>query len=141
MKIIYKIILSIFLVFSFFVNTNAWFFDELLGNETPIAHPDCWGEDCNIDTWVKIVKETVNWIETERSASEYIQDIVAYLLTFISIIAVIYIIYAWFRILTSAWDEETVKKQKQTIMYVVIWILVIWLAYPIMKFIIDLVSK
>jgi uncharacterized membrane protein YwzB len=107
----------------------------------PKIRIDCWEEDCNLDTGIENVRNTVKWIEQERTFSEYVQDIVVYMLSFISIIAVIYIIYAWFRILTGAWDEEVLKKQKSTILYVIIWMAVIWLAYPITIFISDLLNK
>ena len=146
MRILSKILLILILSFwAFSLNTNAWFFSDLLwDSEVKVdIWVDCWEEwqQWCIDTWVEKVKDTVNWIETERTLSDYIQSVVAYLLTFLSIIAVLYIIYAWFRILTGAWDEETLKKQKTTILYVIIWIAIIWLAYPITKFIINLFSN
>ena len=145
MRVFSKILLILILgfwVFSF--NANAWFFNDLLWDSQVKIDIwiDCWEnwQQLCIDAWIEKVKDTVNWIEKERTLSDYIQSVVAYLLTFLSIIAVLYIIYAWFRILTWAWEEEVLKKQKTTILYVIIWIAVIWLAYPITKFIISLFS-
>ncbi len=137
-KIISKVL--IIFILSFWVssvNASGWFFESLFWGNQAKVHIDCGSQDCNIESGIKNIKDSVNGIEQERTISEYIQDVVAYLLTFISIIAVIYIIYAWFRILTWAWEEEVLKKQKATILYVVIWIAVIWLAYPITKFILT----
>lgn len=142
MKIISKIFLV--LILSFWIlnlSVNAWLFWDMFWDSQPKVHIDCWEQDCNLTTWTEIVKETVGWIEKERTLTEYVQDITVYILTFISIIAVIYIIYAWFRILTWAWDEEVLKKQKTTILYVVLWMLVIWLAYPIVQFIINVLNS
>ena len=77
----------------------------------------------------------VDGIVTDRSLSEYIQDIVAFLLGFLSIIAVIYIIYAGFTLLSSAWDEDKMKNTKNTILYVIIGLVIIWLAGPITTFV------
>ncbi len=136
MKKLLKLIILTILTTSIF-QTQAGSFDELFKSWEPTVHIDCNKQDCNLETWIKEVKDNANWIVTDRKFSEYIQDVVRYLLTFVSLVWVIYIIYAWFRILTSAWDEETLKKQKNTVIYVIIWIILMWIAYPIVKFIID----
>jgi len=142
MRTISKLLLIFILSFWVFsLNTNAWFFGDLFEESQPKVHIDCWEQDCNLATGIENVKDTVNGIEQDRTFSEYVQDVTISILSFISIIAVIYIIYAWFRILTWAWEEEVLKKQKWTILYVVIWMAVIWLAYPITKFIIDLLNS
>ena len=142
MKNLTRILLVVLLSFGLFAtNTNASFFDDLLWDSTPKVHIDCGDKECNIDSGIEIVKDSVNDIEKERPFSEYVQDLIRFLLTFVSIIAVAYIIYAWFRIMTWAWDEETLKKQKNTIIYVIIWIVVMWLAYSIVKFVIQVLSS
>jgi len=138
MKIISKIILMLILSFSFSsLDVNAWFFDDLFQQSQPKVHIECWEWKCDLKTGTDLVKDTVGGIENDRTFSEYIQSVVIYLLSFISFIAVVYIIYAWFRILVWAWEEEVLKKQKSTILYVIIWMAVIWLAYPIVIFIIN----
>jgi len=142
MKIIIKILLAFVVLFWNIILVDAdWTFNSLLWSETPAVHIDCEDQDCNIQSWIEIVKDSVRWVETDRTFSEYVQDITVYVLTFISFIAVVYIIYAWFRILTWAWNEETLKKQKMTVFYVIIWILLIRLAYPLVTFILKVVSS
>lgn len=70
----------------------------------------------------------------------YIIDIVFYLLSFISLIALLYIIYSGFQIITGAWDEEKNKKAKNTITYIAVGIILIWLAIPIVKFIVGAID-
>lgn len=65
---------------------------------------------------------------------------VSYFLSFVSLVAVIYIIYAGFQLMISAGDEEKMKKTKNIILYVVAGILIMWLSYGIVKWIIDLVG-
>ena len=87
---------------------------------------------CWLNAWIEEVKKNL-WDEIvkDKTASEYIQNIVKYLLWFVTLIAVIYVIYAWFRILTSNGEDDTIKNSKKTIMYVIIWIVLIWFAYSI----------
>ncbi len=73
--------------------------------------------------------------------SEFIQKIVIYLLGFISIIAVIYIIYAGFQIMIGGWDEEKVKKSKNIILYVFLGMALMWFAYSIVNWAITLLDK
>jgi type IV secretory pathway VirB2 component (pilin) len=72
--------------------------------------------------------------------SEFAQVVIRYLMSFISIIAVIYIIYAGFSVMIGGGDEEKVKKAKNIILYVVVGILIMWLAYGIVKFTLNIVS-
>ena len=81
------------------------------------------------------MKAGINGLETERSASEYIQDVVLYLLSFVSLLAILYIIYAGFNILTGNGDEEKLKNSKTTVIYVILGIALMWLAWPITRFI------
>ncbi|MCP4524270.1 MAG: TrbC/VirB2 family protein, partial [Candidatus Gracilibacteria bacterium] len=79
----------------------------------------------------------IEGIEKEQTASEYIQNIVAYLLGFVAIIAVLYIIYAGFNILIGNGEEEKLNQSKKTIMYVVLGMLIIFLAWSIVSFVFD----
>ncbi len=63
-----------------------------------------------------------------------------YLLVFLAIVAVLYVIYAGVRILTSGGNEEAMKEGKKNIISVVIGIILIFLAYSIVRFIIDTVN-
>lgn len=139
LKITFTLVLIFILSISSIWFANAWFGD-IFWSATPEVQIDCWWKDCNIITWTEIIKDEVTGIEDERTLSEYIQGVVEMLLTFVSFIAVVYIIYAWFRILIWGWDEENLKKQKTTILYVAVWIIVMWLAYPITLFIIGILN-
>lgn len=140
MKSILKyIIITIFLLFSSFSFVSWSDLSELLEwwSDSKKLDIECVWKECNLKTWIEQSKDIIDGVETERTFSEYIQDIVVYILWFLSIIAVIFIIYAWFTILTWAWDEEKLKTSKKTIIYVVIWMIVIWSAYSIVLLIID----
>ncbi len=134
MKIL--IMLSIF-IWTISFSTNESFALSIFRDNSQIIY--CQDDECSLQEWTRIVKRDLNDIEKNRTASQYIQDVVKYLLTFITIIAVFYIIYAWFKVLTSAWNDDDVKKSKTTIVSVFIWIVIIWLSYTIVKWIIWVV--
>jgi len=125
-------------IFSFFFNYSKASLPIFTNNNEIIYCKD--SDDCSLEKWTQIVKIWINDIEKNRKASVYIQDIVKYLLTFITVIAVIYVIYAWFKILTSAWNEDEVKKSKTTILSVLVWIVIIWLAYWIVRWILLVIN-
>ncbi|MDA9129474.1 pilin [Candidatus Gracilibacteria bacterium] len=95
------------------------------------GNPEC-GFQQGIDT-----VGGVGGFRTDVGATDLIQQIVGYILSFVSLIAVLYIIYAGFQILTGNGEEEKLKKSKQTILYVILGIIVIWLAWPITVFVIG----
>lgn len=132
-----KILLIITILFSLNISVHAaW--SIFWTNTTDIIY--CTWKQCSLENWTKVVKSWIDWIEKNRTASVYIMAVIKYLITFISLLAVIYIIYAWFRILTWAWEEDQVKKSKQTILWVMIWIVIIWLAYSIVLWIMQVVT-
>ena len=139
-----KILLKIFLIFSLGISVFNFSYanslQDLISWWDNKINVDCATEDCNLKAWTDLVRDSINDIEKDRSARDYIQDVVIYLLYFVSLIALLFIIYSWFNILTAAWDEEKVKKSKTTILQVIIWIIVIWLAYPIVKWIIEVLN-
>lgn len=137
MKKILLFILSFFLLFSFWY-VSADIFEE---KETDIPYCDT-DDECGLEQWINEVKNSwIDWVVTEGLASDYLQNIVVYVLWFLAIVWVILIIYSWFRLLVSAWNEEQMTNSKKIILYVVIWIVIIFLAWPITNFIIDVVTQ
>jgi hypothetical protein len=115
----------------------GWLFINNRTTEIPYCQE---GDDkCWLDGWVAAI-EDVNGVETGVSASEYIQVVIMYVLWFMALLAVWIIMYAWLVLLTWVWDEEKAKKTKQIILYAVFWLIIIWLAYPISRFVMDWLS-
>lgn len=136
-----RILVNFFLVlftFSTFMFSDAFALSIFRDNSKIIY---CQDGECSLDEWIDVVKRDLNDLETNRTASQYVQDIIRYLLTFITIIAVFYIIYAWFKILTSAWSDDEITKSKTTIVSVLVWIVIIWLSYAIVTWIIWVVTS
>jgi PKD repeat protein len=106
-------------------------------SSSSVPYCDQRGE-CGIDEGVNIVKDNIEDIEKDRTASRFVQDVVAYLIIFMALVAVLYIIYAGFQVLTAAGDEEKLSNGKKIILYVALGMIFIFLAYSITKFVINL---
>jgi len=52
--------------------------------------------------------------------------------SFLWIVIIIMIIYVWWKILLSRWDEEALKSSKSIILYIVIWLLLLAINYLIL---------
>lgn len=133
---ILKLITLFILTLGLFINTWIINTNALWSNPEQIYL--CNWNECGLEQWVDLVKTSITDIDTEWKASDKIQDVIKYLLWFVTLIAVIYIIYAWFRILTSSGEDEVIKNSKKIIIYVIIWILVMWFAYTIANFAVEI---
>ena len=138
-KVISIILTLIFIGFS--TQVSAGWLSDLNETSSPTINYCQWDDDCGIEKGLEVVKDNLDGVETEVALSQYIQNIVVYLIWFLSIIAVIYIIYAGFNILTGTGDEEKIKKSKSTITYVIAWLIVIYLSYSIVAFIFDVFDQ
>ena len=137
MNFMKKIFLSVLLLLSFW---STYADCDKIFNDCSETIPYCGSEwiQCSLTKWIELLKWKIIWIESERPFSLYAQDIVVFLLWFITLVSVIYIIYAWFNILIWGWNEDKLKKSKNTIIYVIVWIITIWLANSIVMFVINI---
>ena len=132
-----KILLTIILIilsFGLFLNNSQAKIVDIYWIVQWNTNIPCTAESCTIDSWISAAKSKIKdkWVITDNTtALEYVQKLISYLLTFLTLIATIYIIYAWFRILTSSWEDDVIKNSKKTIIYVIVWIALIWFAYEI----------
>lgn len=69
-----------------------------------------------------------------------ILDVINFLLTFVGIIAVAFIIYAGFLMLTAAGNEEQIESGKKIIIWASVGIIVILFSWVIIAFVVDLFS-
>lgn len=120
--------------------SNAWFFEIIIwwwwGGW---SIPYCTGNDCWLEEWVKAV-EWVDGVVTNMSASQYIQVVVKYILRFLMLISTLIIIYAWFVLMLWLWDEEKAKKTKMIMIYAVVWLVIIYLAWPLTDFVFNILN-
>ncbi len=78
---------------------------------------------CNVDT------DLQTWGEKDIETS--IKDFLNYFLWFTAFLWVAFVIKWWFQILTASSDDEKVKNWRKTIMFSLIWIFAIFLAWII----------
>ena len=138
-----SIILVTFLIS--FSTSNAWWFDISVifwGGWWWWwdSIPYCQWSECWLEKGVEAVKD-IDAVETKRSASEWIQAVVKYILWFLMLLATLIIIYAWFVLMLWLWDEEKAKKTKMIMMYAVIWLVIIYLAWPLTDFIFNILNS
>ena len=145
MNILKSIIVTIVLLFTYISSHAAC--DDIWDVNCAETIPYCdeydssWNNLCWLDEWIKSIDWEIDALVYDRPLSEYVQDVVAFVLTFVTIISVIYIIYAWFVLLTWVWDEEKAKKTKWIITYVIVGLIIMWLAYSIVLFVIDILDQ
>ncbi len=129
-----RYILIILLIISFFYQTYAL---DIFNTNTRVMYCND-NNECWLEQWSNAVKGELNWVNTDIKASDYIQNLVLYLLSFVTLIWILYIIYAWFKHLISWWDEEKASDTKKIILSVFIWLIIIWLSYAIVWFFMDI---
>lgn len=72
---------------------------------------------------------------------EFIADIVAYIMTFLGLIAVIVILLGGFKWMTAAGNEDKVAEAKKTLIAGVIGLAIILAAYAIVNFVINITQQ
>lgn len=83
---------------------------------------------CNVDKvsctnpkelsdWAQIIFTIINWLNW-----------------FVGIAVVLMIIYTWAQIIFSGWEDEKIKKAKKSIIYIIVWIVILIMNYFILTF-------
>jgi len=98
-----------------------------------------WRLNCNNDLWGVINSATVNCVDKAEVTwfAWTLLQIINWMNGFVWLIVVIMIIFAWVQVLTSAWDEEKMKKAKKSIIYIAIWLFILIANYLILTFFIK----
>lgn len=86
--------------------------------------------------WVNKAATTSQNLEN-RPLSEAVQYYVNFLMTFLYLIAVLYALWGGFLILTAGGEDDKVTKGKTILIQWGLWLLVIWLAGTIVKWILS----
>jgi len=88
----------------------------------------------NASFWIEKIS---NWILGDSESLDVtLQDYIANFLNFLYLIAVIFILYWAFKMFSALWDEEKFNSGKKVIIFACIWIIVIYLAWPIVDLLI-----
>lgn len=84
----------------------------------------------SVFTQTKICNQTVNLSE----ATNIFTTILNWLNSFIWVWVVLMVVFAWLNIIFSRWDEEKIKKWKNSIWFIIIWIWILVMNYFILTF-------
>jgi Type IV secretion system pilin len=140
-------------ILSFCIIVATFFLGFLIHSENAIAACSWWtlGFGCPTASQIEYCQDgkcTIKWGEeavkiaigttfTDKPLSVFITDVVRYFLSFVTIVAVIYIIFAGFQLMTWGGDEEKTKKARQIIIYVIAGIVLMWVSYWIVRIVLD----
>lgn len=153
LELLASLIFIIIAIFAFFRIVTAWWDEEkikkwktsviqaiiwyiVLKLSWLIVSSVYWTVDCNnaLVLWFEFVSNKC-LTESEISGTvAIIVDVINWINWFLWIVVVLMIIYAWFNILLSWWDEDKIKKWKSVILYVIIWLLLLTTSYLILTF-------
>lgn len=87
-----------------------------------------WNTNCTDSS------STCIWWANYSGATNIVVTVINWMNSFISIVIILMVVYAWFNLIFSAWDEEKLKKAKATIIYVIIWLVLLSFNYIILTF-------
>ena len=90
--------------------------------------------------WFDKVDKELMW-DKSQNLETWIVNLILYLLWFIWLIWIIFAMYSGFKILTAAWDDEKVKNWKKTLLFTLLGIFVILIAYFLVDWIINGLEK
>ena len=119
----YKLFLALALIFSFF----ALSIYDISYASNACTLFGCNNVDDNLKWWWNDLVSTVD-------------NIAGYLIWLLYFIAVMIWIYWWFLVLTSWWEEDKVKKWRNYVIYMVLWLIIIFLASQIVHWVINVMT-
>lgn len=132
------------MIYAFFaIVTSAWDEEKAKSWKMSVLYAAIWFIVVKISnalisaTYWKVETWLFNWASqnTDLSwAANIIVKIIDWLNGFVWLVVILMIIYAWFMVLTSAWDEEKLKTAKSIILYIVIWLFILVANYLILTF-------
>ena len=82
--------------------------------------------------WILEISDELKGAQSGDIALDF-SNVIVYLLWFLWLIAVIWWMKWWFQVLTAGWDEEKVKNWKKTVLFMMLWIFVILIAWALVS--------
>lgn len=129
-------LINLFLLIAPTYGASCWFqFTCNLSDPGQIEY--CSDGKCTIQDSTTAVSSAVGTLMSKKKIEVFVADTVKYFLSFVTLISVVYFIYAGFQLMTSGGDEEKAKKTRKIMVYVIAWIVLIWMAYWLVLIIIN----
>ncbi|EKE29316.1 MAG: hypothetical protein ACD_2C00190G0004 [uncultured bacterium (gcode 4)] len=106
------------------INAIIWFI--LVKVSAKLVYSIYWNVECTETILgTQQCKDTALGNPNLPETTKIIATIIQYAAWFIWVITIVLIVYAWFLIITSNWNEDKVKKWKATIKYIIFWMVLI----------------
>ena len=119
-----KIIILIVLVSNFFVTLNSYWDDDTIKNNIIPIDPNYDGNNT--------INTATAWLNPITDSFEEIKDIIFWLLALFTIWS---FLYFWFKLVVAQWNQEEFKKAMSWFVYTIIGIILVSLAWWIVKLI------
>ena len=102
--------------------------------------PEFWAWNWR-DIWVVWTNETPDTPDQEPKAFRIIRKTINRVLSLLWVIALIFCLIWWFKILTAAGDDAKVKTWWKILKNAAIWLVVIWLSWIMVRFVFRLITS
>ena len=106
-------------------------------NESNSTSPVDFLKWCSADSADKAVLPSVS--EGQAWVKELVIKMASRLIQFGALFAIGVIVYSGIRYTTSVWDDEKIKNAKGTLIYAVIWLILLLIAFPLVDIIIGFI--
>jgi len=133
------------MIFSFYKMVTAWGDEEKAKQwKMSILHAFIWFIVIKLSSYIVSATYSktlcrIDWVScsNEKDLSDWAQiifTVINWLNWFVWIAVVLMIIFAGSQIIFSNWDDEKIKKAKKSILYIIIWIVLLIMNYLILTF-------
>lgn len=93
--------------------------------------------ECKLQEITKILTTTCQYSKNISEASNIFTTIINWINSFVWVWIVIMVIYTWFKIIFSNWDEDKLNDWKKSLIYITIWIWILVMNYLILTFFLN----
>lgn len=144
------ILLFCFISISFWTTLDYFEVDPIYSEEIEDAVNSNWIDDPlrngTTNIWENTQGIAMNWEitnseEAKEQTTNLISKVVNYFLALAWLVALIYLLYHWFLILTAAWDDAKYKKWMKWIQIAMIALAWIWFSRFIVSLILSVISN
>lgn len=95
-----------------------------------------WSVNCNNNN-LSLVRQNCLWNVKLSWVSDIVVTLINWMNWFVWIFVVIMIIYTWLKVLFSPWKEDVLKEAKTSIIFIIVWIVILASSYLILNFFVQ----
>ncbi len=146
-----KLILYLILVIVtfWFASANNWTFDTdtnvLTDEQGQVIWDSVWDDAVRWWAWMQWAWE-IEWVAQQQEEHQwwllnFISDVVNYLLALAALVALIYLLYHWFIMVTASGNEDRFKKWAAWLKYwtiALLWIWVSWFMISLVFYVVEI---